>query len=67
MARLAGIEPATCGFEVRRSIRLSYRRTISYSRLINYYVDKNLAFFYNPFCSLLITSDLFLLIILTRF
>ena len=26
MVRLAGIEPATCGFEVRRSILLSYRR-----------------------------------------
>ncbi len=26
MVRLAGLEPATCGFEVRYSIQLSYRR-----------------------------------------
>ena len=26
LVRLAGVEPAACGFEVRRSIRLSYRR-----------------------------------------
>lgn len=26
VARLVGIEPTTCGLEVRRSIQLSYRR-----------------------------------------
>ena len=28
LVRLAGLEPATCGLEVRCSIQLSYRRII---------------------------------------
>jgi hypothetical protein len=28
LARLAGLEPATCGLEIRCSIQLSYRRTL---------------------------------------
>src|SRR5206468_2047854 len=33
MVRLAGVEPATLGLEVRCSIQLSYRRVLEFSRL----------------------------------
>ena len=33
MVRLAGVEPATLGLEVRCSIQLSYRRVLEFSRV----------------------------------
>ena len=35
LARLAGLEPAACGLEVRCSIQLSYRRTNTAQSLCN--------------------------------
>ena len=46
LVRLAGVEPATCGFEVRRSIHLSYRRFL-HQKNCPLKLDKLLAFHYN--------------------